>query len=63
LTSSRPRARRGPARLDELGGVGEELGLFMLAADLATTESVYGARLSAHDRVQLRRLRNDLRSR
>jgi hypothetical protein len=51
------------ARLDELGGVGGELGLFMLAADMATTESVYRARLSAQDRSQLRRLWNDLRSR
>jgi hypothetical protein len=51
------------ARLDELGGVGEELGLFMLAADMATTEALYGDRLSASDRTDPRRLWNDLRSR
>lgn len=51
------------ARLDELGGVGEELGLFMLAADMATTEALYGDRLAASDRRDLRRLWDDLRSR
>ena len=50
------------ARLQELGGVGEELGLFMLAADMATTaERAEG--LTPDDRRALRRLWNDLRSR
>ena len=51
------------ARLRELGGVGEELGLFMLAADLATTEAVYARQLGVSERGQLRRLWNDLRRR
>jgi hypothetical protein len=50
------------ARLEELGGTGEERGLFMLAADMATTaECAEG--LTPDDRRGLRRLWNDLRSR
>lgn len=50
------------ARLEELGGVGKELGLFMLAADMATTAERADGLTSADQRT-LRRLWNDLRSR
>jgi hypothetical protein len=51
------------ARLRELGGVGQEMGLFMLAADLATTDAVYGRHLGGSERRDLRRLWEDLRRR
>jgi hypothetical protein len=49
------------ARLDELGGVGKEAGLFMLAADMATTAEM-APRLDGADRRALRRLWDDLRA-
>jgi len=51
------------ARLDDLGGVGEERGLFILAADLATTEAIYREQLTSEDQIALRRLWSDLLSR
>jgi hypothetical protein len=50
------------ARLAELGGAGAATGLFMLAADMATTASMLSARLTADDRRQLRRLWDELRA-
>jgi hypothetical protein len=51
------------AKIDELGGANQAIGLFMLAADMATTAAVAGDdRLDAGDRQELRRLWNDLRS-
>lgn len=44
-------------RLEELGGAGEELGLFMLAADMATTAE-RAENLERDDRQTLRRLRS-----
>jgi hypothetical protein len=44
------------AHLDEFGGAGEKVGLFMLAADMATTNDLVGDRLSAEERRQLRNL-------
>ena len=50
-------------KIDELGGAGQAIGLFMLAADMATTAALAGdGRLNASDRRELRRLWNDLRS-
>lgn len=49
-------------RLDVLGGTGQELGLFMLAADMATTAELVKD-MPAGDRQELRRLWDDLRSR
>lgn len=49
-------------RLDQLGGVGEEFGLFMLAADMATTAEV-GTGMDDADRRALRTLWDDLRAR
>lgn len=49
-------------RLDDIGGVGEERGLFLLAADMATTEALVGGALSSDDRRALRRLWDHLRS-
>jgi hypothetical protein len=51
------------ARLEELGGAGEQTGLFMLAADMATTNELVGDRLSADERGQLRDLWDHLRGR
>jgi hypothetical protein len=50
------------ARLDELGGAGEKVGLFMLAADMATTKELVGDRLSKDERSQLRDLWDHLRT-
>jgi hypothetical protein len=45
-----------------LGGAGRSLGLFRLAADMATTAAIGGDQLSRSDRRQLRRLWDDLRT-
>jgi hypothetical protein len=50
-------------RLADLGGVRQELGLFMLAADMATTERLKRNQLSADERQQLRALWEELVSR
>ncbi len=50
------------AKVDELGGAGQAIGLFMLAADMATTAAVGGDLLEDGDRRELRRLWDDLRS-
>ncbi len=47
-------------RVSELGGAGEAIGLFMLAADMATTESVARSELTGAQRSELRQLWNDL---
>lgn len=47
-------------RVDELGGAGQAIGLFMLAADLATTEALIGDQLEVDRRSELRRLWHDL---
>lgn len=49
-------------RLSELSGVGEERGLFLLAADCATTAAVH-PHLEDSDRAELRVLWRDLLSR
>lgn len=51
------------ARLDELGGAGQAIGLFMLAADMATTAAVAGdGQLDSSERRELRHLWNELLS-
>jgi hypothetical protein len=65
--STRPAAYGGlraavQARLAELGGAGEATGLFMLAADMATTASMASINLTPDDRRQLRRLWDELRA-
>jgi hypothetical protein len=50
------------AKVDDLGGAGNAIGLFMLAADMATTVAVGGDQLDDGDRRELRRLWADLRS-
>lgn len=50
------------ARVSDLGGAGQAIGLFMLAADMATAAAVGGDRLDDGDRRELRRLWGDLRS-
>lgn len=50
-------------RVDDLGGAGQALGLFMLAADMATTEALVRDDLTVQQRSELRALWNDLRSR
>lgn len=50
------------AKVDELGGAGQAIGLFMLATDMATTAAVGGDLLEDGDRRELRRLWDDLRS-
>jgi hypothetical protein len=50
------------AKVDELGGAGQAIGLFMLAADMATTAAVGGDLLADGDCRELRRLWDDLRS-
>src|SRR6478609_200335 len=51
------------AKIDELGGADQAIGLFMLAADMATTAAIAADdRVDAGDRQELRRLWNDLRS-
>lgn len=50
------------AKVDELGSAGQTIGLFMLAADMATTAAVPGDLLEDGDRRELRRLWDDLRS-
>jgi hypothetical protein len=50
------------AKVGELGGAGQAVGLFMLAADMATTAAVGGDQLDDGDRRELRRLWDDLRS-
>lgn len=49
-------------QVNDLGGAGQAIGLFMLAADMATTAAVGGDSLNDADRRELRRLWNDLRS-
>jgi hypothetical protein len=49
-------------RVDALGGAGEAIGLFMLAADTATTSALPHKELTDADRSNLRQLWNDLRS-
>jgi hypothetical protein len=49
-------------KVNEFGGAGQAIGLFMLAADMATTAAVGGDLLEDGDRRELRRLWNDLRS-
>lgn len=50
------------AKINELGGTGQAIGLFMLAADMATTAAVAGDLLEDGDGGELRRLWDDLRS-
>lgn len=51
------------AKVDELGGAGQAIGLFMLAADMATTAAIGSDdQLDDGDRRELRRLWNDLRA-
>ena len=50
------------SKVDDLGGAGQAIGLFMLAADLATTAAVGGDQLGDGDRRELRRLWVDLRA-
>ena len=50
-------------RVDDLGGAGEAEGLFMLAADMATTEALMGDELDQGQRNELRALWVDLLSR
>jgi hypothetical protein len=49
-------------RVNALGGAGEAMGLFMLAADAATTSALPHKELTDADRANLRTLWNDLRS-
>src|SRR3954469_21047705 len=49
------------ARLAELGEVGRERSLIMLAADMATTAALYGHMLADAERRALRRLWDGLR--
>jgi hypothetical protein len=51
------------ARLDELGGVGPERGLLLMAARLATAEAIDREQLTCEDQIALRRLWSDMRSR
>jgi hypothetical protein len=50
-------------RVDDLGGAGNAIGLFILAADMATAAAVAGEedRFDAQDEWELRRLWDDLR--
>lgn len=50
-------------RVDDLGGAGQAIGLFMLAADMATTEVLVRDELTSRQRSELRALWNDLLSR
>jgi len=51
------------ARLNELGGAGQSIGLFMLTADMATTAAVAGdGQLDSGERRELRHLWDELRS-
>jgi hypothetical protein len=50
------------AKVDELGGAGQAIGLFMLAAAMATTAAVGDDLLEDGDCRELRRLWGDLRS-
>jgi hypothetical protein len=50
-------------QIASLGGAGQSLGLFMFAADMATTAAIAGDHLDNGDRIQLRRLWNDLLAR
>ena len=47
-------------RVDELGGAGQAAGLFMLAADMATTAAIGGDTVDESDQRELRRLWDDL---
>ena len=49
-------------RVNALGGAGEAVGLFVLAADEATTSELPHKELTESDRANLRQLWNDLRS-
>jgi len=49
-------------KVDDLGGAGNAIGLYMLAADMATTAAVGGEQLAGGERRELRRLWDDLRS-
>jgi hypothetical protein len=48
-------------RVNDLGGAGQAIGLFMLAADMATTEALAGG-LTDPQRSELRALWNNLHS-
>lgn len=50
-------------RINSLGGAGQSLGLFLLAADMATTAAIADSHLNDDDRRQLRRLWCDLLAR
>lgn len=50
------------ARAWKLGDAGQAIGLFLLAADMATTAALAGDQLQPSDRRGLRRLWDDLRS-
>jgi hypothetical protein len=50
-------------QVDDLGGAGQAIGLFMLAADMATTEVLVRDELTSQQRSELRALWNDLLSR